>query len=69
MYYFKYCSMLNQLSSFYLSRMPSKPVVIPDLEVFWLHNGVEHTDNSEVGTNSSFVATELVTTLVLLEFK
>ena len=35
--------------------MPSKPViVIPDLELFWLHNGVECTDNSEVFNELNF---------------
>ena len=40
--------------------MASKPeVVIPDLEVFWLHSGVERTDNSEITTNGTFVVNTL----------
>ena len=40
--------------------MPSKPViVIADLKVFWLHNGVECTDNNEVVNNGAFVVNEL----------
>ena len=54
------CLASLEYDKFYLSCMASKPeIVIPDLEVFWLHNGVERIDNSEVITNGTFVVNEL----------
>ena len=54
------CSASFEYDKFYLSCMASKPeIVIPDLEVFWLHNGVNRTDNSEVTTNGTFVVNTL----------
>ena len=51
------CLASLEYDKFYLSCMASKPeIVIPDLEVFWLHNGVEH---SEVATNGTFVVNTL----------
>ena len=54
------CLASLEYDKFYLSCMASKPeIVIPDLEVFWLHNGVERIDNSDVITNGTFVVNEL----------
>ena len=54
------CLASFEYDKFYLSCMASKPeIVIPDLEVFWLHNGVNRTDNSEVTTNGTFVVNTL----------
>ena len=45
---------------FLLTCVASKPeIVVPELEVIWLHNGVERTDNSEIVTNG----TQIVNTL------
>ena len=54
------CLVSLEYDKFYLSCMASKPeIVIPDLEVLWLHNGVERIDNSKITTNGTFVVNEL----------
>ena len=54
------CLASLEYDKFYLSCMASKPeIVIPDLEVFWLHNGVERIDNSKITTNETFVVNTL----------
>ena len=46
---------------FNLSCMASKPeIVLPNLEVFWLHNGVKRIDNSEITNNGTFVMNTLI---------
>ena len=57
------CPASLDYDKFNLSCMASKPeIVIPDLEVFWLHNGVERIDNSEVTNNGTFVMNTLIFT-------
>ena len=54
------CLASLEYDKFYLSCIASKPeIVIPDLEVFWLHNGVERIDNSKITTNGTFVVNKL----------
>ena len=41
---------------FLLTCVASKPeIVVPELEVIWLHNGVERTDNSDIVTNGTHI--------------
>ena len=45
---------------FLLTCVASKPeIVVPELEVIWLHNGVERTDNSEIVTNGTHIVNTL----------
>ena len=54
------CPASLDYDKFNLSCMASKPeIVLPNLEVFWLHNGVERIDNSEI-TNGTFVMNTLI---------
>ena len=43
-----------------LTCVASKPeIVVPELEVIWLYNGVERTDNSEIVTNGTHTVNTL----------
>ena len=54
------CPASLEYDKFSLTCMASKPeIVIPDLEVFWLHNGVERTDNREITNDGTFVVNTL----------
>ena len=45
---------------FLLTCIASKPEnVVPELEVIWLQNGVEHTDNSDIVTNGTHTVNTL----------
>ena len=47
-------------SKFSLTCIARKPeIVIPELEVIWLHNGVERTDNSKIVTNGTHIVNTL----------
>ena len=54
------CQDSLSFDKFSLTCIASKPeIVIPELEVIWLHNGVEHTDNSEIVTNGTHIVNTL----------
>ena len=57
------CLASLEYDKFYLSCMASKPeIVVPQLEVIWLHNGVKRTDNSEIVTNGTHIVNTLTFT-------